>query len=360
MADRTSEQVLEWLRRGLDFEVVRDLRFDLATGKLDFRSGDDPVAMTRSVTVVPDHRRGFADAFEQGRAPVDFQALNGELQAYFRLVAEGSGGGLARDRGVLIRLDAPNGARPEQAPAADVGMANAMVAHELKQPLFTIAMAAKSIEFMLGRHRTGTAQAEDLDGIAQAVARIRLQVERAQAIMASISGDASPARQGEQAGEVRQAMIRAHEFLKPMLDQHGVTTSLTLPDEVLPVSLSPVAVEQVIVNAIQNAIDSLVAARLHGRSAGLLTLTATRQQDCVLCQISDDGAGLTGAIGNDVFSPFFTTKSAQGSLGLGLHISRQIVTNAGGTIDLLPNAGHGATLSFILPMFRGAPPDCPA
>ncbi len=78
----------------------------------------------------------------------------------------------------------------------------------------------------------------------------------------------------------------------------------------------------------------------------------------MLCQICDDGEGLTDTISNDVFNPYFTTKSARGSLGLGLHISRQIVTNAGGTIELLPNADYGATLSFILPMSHAAQPDC--
>jgi signal transduction histidine kinase len=200
--------------------------------------------MTHSVTVVPDHRRGFADGFEQGRAPLDFRALQGELHGHFRLVAEGFQGGVAWDRGLLIRLDAPDGSAPAQSPAADAGMANAMAAHELKQPLFTIAMAAKSIELLLGQYRTGIAKSDELQGIEQAVGRIRLQVSRAQAIMDSITGEANRAFQDPPASDVRQAMIRAHEFLKPMLDQHGVVTRLTLPDEVLPVSLSHVAVER--------------------------------------------------------------------------------------------------------------------
>jgi signal transduction histidine kinase len=354
MTDQSSEQMLAWLRRGLTFHPVHDLRFDPESGRLDFRVDDHPDAPDQTLIVLPDDRRGLGDAAEQDHALIDFRAWQGQSLGHFRLVADGSRHGLGS--GLIMRLDTVQRRAAATVPgrgAADPRMVNAMAAHELKQPLFTIAMAAKNIELMLGHHRSGVA-VDDLGGIAQAAARIGLQVQRAQAIIASIIGEAGGAPQHPQTSDVRQAMIRAHEFLKPLLDQHGVVTRLALPGEILQVALPQVAVEQVIVNAMQNAMDSLLAARLHGRPAGLLTLTAGRRQASVLCQVRDDGEGLTQGTHRNVFTPFFTTKSAGGSLGLGLHISRQIVVNAGGTIDLLSNPDHGATLVFSLPMFDDA------
>jgi signal transduction histidine kinase len=352
MMDKASRQELAWLRRAVDFAFVHDVRFDIGSGRLDVHLLDDLQDLSRSVLVLPDYWDDFAQMAGLDDVFVEFEGVEEGRQGRFRLVTQGRRGDGGWDGGVLIRspLGEPITAQPR--PAMDHGLVSAMAAHELKQPLFTISMAAKSIELLLNRHRADDRAGAALEGIDEAVARIRLQVERSHAIMTGIIGYQNPALSGQQAADVRQAMLHAQDFLKPLLDQHDIAVTLALPDEGVRVALSHVALEQVIVNAIQNAVDSLVAARFHGRQARSLTLSAGTEQGMVHCRVSDDGEGMAGEAKREVFRPFFTTKSAQGSLGLGLHISRQIVTNAGGHIDLLPNERHGATLSFALPMYR--------
>jgi len=350
MTEGGFRQVLALLRRGVDFAVLRDVRFDAATGRLDLHAIDDPQDLPRTLLVSPDHWSAFADVAGLDDALVDFQGVEEGREGRFRLVAQGRRGDGSWDGGVLVHVPWAEPGADQHRPPMDTGLVSAMAAHELKQPLFTIGMAAKSIELMVSRYRADGLDEAALDGIEQAVARIRLQVERSHAIMTGIIGYVNPTLPGRQTADVRQAMLRAQDFLKPLLDQHNVVVTLGLPDEPLPVSLSHVALEQVIVNAIQNAVDSLVVARAHGNPAGSLTLFAGRERGLVHCRVSDDGDGLASGARQEVFRPFFTTKSAQGSLGLGLHISRQIVTNAGGSIDLLPNKGRGATLYFTLPV----------
>jgi two-component system, NtrC family, C4-dicarboxylate transport sensor histidine kinase DctB len=338
MMDDASRQVVALLRRGIDFALIGNARFDAETGRLELRATE--AGLPRSLMVAHDHWNDLSDAIARDEARVEFHAVEGENEdesGRFRLVLQGG-------RGVLIRLE------HEDKPTTDSTLVSAMAVHELKQPLFTIGMAAKSIELMLDRYRVERDDG-DLDGIAQAVARIRLQIERSHAIMAGVIGYVNPTLPGRQSADVCQAVLRAQDFLKPLLDQHEIAVTLALPDEALPVPVSRVALEQVIVNAIHNAVDSLVAARANGKPAGALTLFAAREQDSVQCRISDDGEGLARGEQDAVFRPFFTTKSAQGSLGLGLHISRQIITGAGGTIDLMANADAGATLAFVLPVY---------
>jgi signal transduction histidine kinase len=66
---------------------------------------------------------------------------------------------------------------------------------------------------------------------------------------------------------------------------------------------------------------------------------------------SDDGSGIPEAVQRHVFDPFFTTRRAEGSTGLGLYIVYNLVTQQlGGTITLVSMPGQGTTLSMTLPL----------
>jgi signal transduction histidine kinase len=67
----------------------------------------------------------------------------------------------------------------------------------------------------------------------------------------------------------------------------------------------------------------------------------------LLISVTDTGVGLPTENAEQIFNPFFTTKS-QGT-GLGLAITRSIVESHGGRIWATPNSGPGATLYFTLP-----------
>jgi signal transduction histidine kinase len=81
-----------------------------------------------------------------------------------------------------------------------------------------------------------------------------------------------------------------------------------------------------------------------------MTLSLDRQGDRIRCTVADDGVGLDIGVEDTAFEAFFTTKTIDNGTGLGLFISRQIVTDAGGSIALVPNADHGATLVVMLPI----------
>ena len=210
-------------------------------------------------------------------------------------------------------------------------------------------MAAKSIELMveqLGETATDPAKIAD---IARAAGRIRTQVARAREIMADAMHEGAAQVAETHQADLGEAMASAAASLQPLCDDHAITLIAQIPDQPLRVALPALAVEQVIINAVHNAVDSLRTARSQGRQAGTVTLRAEAAQGMVVCQVIDDGTGLANGTAPDLFQPFFTTKAAVDGVGLGLHISRRIVERAGGTIDLTTNAGHGATLSFSLP-----------
>ena len=77
-------------------------------------------------------------------------------------------------------------------------------------------------------------------------------------------------------------------------------------------------------------------------------------QDEIEIVVADDGCGMSPEIRRQAFNPFFTTRRHEGSIGLGLHVVHNIVTNRlGGLTHLDSEDGEGTTVRLVLP--RTAP-----
>lgn len=102
--------------------------------------------------------------------------------------------------------------------------------------------------------------------------------------------------------------------------------------------------EQVVINLIQNALQSLP-----GPEKGVRVTTGcdTVSGD-VLIRVIDEGTGISPEIANRIMEPFFTTRLSQGGTGLGLPISSTIVKDHGGSIEFHSEAGKGTTFTVRL------------
>jgi signal transduction histidine kinase len=104
----------------------------------------------------------------------------------------------------------------------------------------------------------------------------------------------------------------------------------------------------VLTNLIFNAVT-------HGftdRPGGQMRIMARRLGlDQIEITFADDGTGMPEEVRRHVFDPFFTTRRAQGSIGLGLYIVHNLVTQQlGGRIALTAAPGKGTTICMTLPM----------
>ena len=118
-----------------------------------------------------------------------------------------------------------------------------------------------------------------------------------------------------------------------------------LPTE-LPRTLGDrIQIEQVVLNLLRNAIDAM--ADVSGRRE--LVLSIARVDDSAIeLAVRDSGRGMTAAVAERVFDPFFSTKPT--GLGMGLSISRSIVEAHQGRLSVSPNAAGGATFRVTLPV----------
>ena len=98
-------------------------------------------------------------------------------------------------------------------------------------------------------------------------------------------------------------------------------------------------VEQVLTNLLTNAKQHAFA---DGDRPGSIAITARREQDQIVLEVTDDGAGMDAATVQKIFEPFFTTRRNSGGSGLGLFLVYSLVSRRlGGTIDVASQPGSG-------------------
>jgi C4-dicarboxylate-specific signal transduction histidine kinase len=131
------------------------------------------------------------------------------------------------------------------------------------------------------------------------------------------------------------------------------TVDFTPGDLLPPVRGSFVELQQVLINLILNGLDAcreVAGAGLAMREAPRLRIRVGPSTDGVVIDVADNGPGIAPENRDRLFEPFFSTKSGEGGLGLGLSISRGIVERFGGTLEALPpEPGSGAVFRIFLP-----------
>jgi signal transduction histidine kinase len=103
--------------------------------------------------------------------------------------------------------------------------------------------------------------------------------------------------------------------------------------------VAPTAIDQVVLNLVLNARDAMP-------EGGTITLRAGGTSG-VGIEVVDEGIGMDAETKARIFEPFFTTKLT--GTGLGLATVRQLVTAAGGSLDVTSEPGRGACFRFELP-----------
>ncbi len=106
-----------------------------------------------------------------------------------------------------------------------------------------------------------------------------------------------------------------------------------------------VQLQQGFINVIRNAIEAMDACGRLTISVGIYNVF------WALVEISDTGAGMPREVCARVFDPFFTTKRRGRGSGLGLPITRRIIEDHQGSIDVISREGRGTTFRIKIPMY---------
>ena len=237
-------------------------------------------------------------------------------------------------------------ARQHQAELAHVlrrhtmGEMAASLAHEVNQPLGAIANYAQGCRNYI---KAGRVDPPELLATVEAIAREAL---RAGEITRRV-------RELLRKEEVQRTVVDAGEIVRAALGIVAATASRQLVGLTsriaagpLPVLVDQIQIEQVVVNLVLNAIESTLPCP-DPRTVEVRVARGAMPEPVVEIAVTDSGAGIAPDLEQKVFEPFLTTK--QGGLGMGLAISRSIVSAHGGRLWYTPNPGGGTTFHFTLP-----------
>jgi signal transduction histidine kinase len=134
------------------------------------------------------------------------------------------------------------------------------------------------------------------------------------------------------------------------LQRKGIAVHADLRGNLPTIAGDRVQLQQVILNLLLNASDSLDAVDDRPRQITIKTDEDERGNVCL--SLKDTGVGIDAAGAAKLFDAFYTTK-AEG-MGIGLSVSQSIIEHHGGRIWAAPNDGPGTTFSFSIPRRPGS------
>ncbi|MGZ8319982.1 MAG: GAF domain-containing protein [Telluria sp.] len=240
---------------------------------------------------------------------------------------------------------------------ASLGRLVAGVAHEINTPLGICVTATSHLvqELKLTREELAAGEmTEDslqqfLDIVDQSLRIMTTNTQRAAALVRSFKQVAVD----QSSDDIRTFRLKSYLdevllSLQPKLKGRPVKVEVACASDIHLESF-PGAVSQIVTNMVMNSL-------VHGYErdqAGQIRIAVALEDDMVVFDYSDDGAGMEGEMLAKLFDPFFTTRRGQGGSGLGAHILYNLVTGPlGGTVKVESAPGKGLQYYLKFPRSR--------
>ena len=206
------------------------------------------------------------------------------------------------------------------------------VAHEVKNPINAIVLHLQLLQSKLHQVDPDTRRHMDIIGS---------EIQRLDRVVQILVDFTRPRDLRVEEMDLRRLLEDVAQLAAPDAAQHGVTVSCDLPTEALTVKVDADLVKQAILNVVLNGVQSM-------SEGGVLSISARRDNDAVVMEISDQGSGIAHDVQDKIFELYFTTKK-EGS-GIGLAQTYQIMQWHYGSVDFQSADGTGTTFRLRLPL----------
>jgi PAS domain S-box-containing protein len=219
-----------------------------------------------------------------------------------------------------------------------VGEMAARVSHEIRNPLATIGGFARSV----------MRKTDDEAGVKRKVGVIVSEVARLEELLTDLLDMARPRPLDLQPQSINEVV--EHALLLADADLRDVTLEKDLATDLPPVWLDRGRILQAFLNTIRNGAQAMPDGGVMRVSTCMGGKPASGDLPTLRVAIEDSGVGIPQRALKSVFDPFFSTK-VSGS-GLGLPVTKRIIQDHGGRIDVKSEEGLGTTFIFDLPIDR--------
>ena len=284
----------------------------------------DEVGQTKNYRLRTDHESGD----EIGRLAVAFNAMLGELSA----AREREAADAARQAAMQAEL-------ARVARITTMGEMAASIAHEINQPLAAIVNNANASLRWLDR------DPPNIDRARSALQNIVGDGERVSEVIRSVRAMLAKSGQERTQVDVNELIRDVTTFLRADLRGHGVILRTELAGNLPRISAVRVQLQQVLINLIANALESMATVEDGVR---VLTVRSQRADGYgIVIAVEDTGAGIEATAAERIFEAFFSTKPE--GMGMGLSICRSIVEAHGGRITASGGSSRGSVFQVSLP-----------
>lgn len=215
---------------------------------------------------------------------------------------------------------------------SEMGDLAAGVAHEIRNPLNTISIAAQR----LAREFEPKADRDKYDSF---TGRIRTETKRLNEIITRFLALAREDRKVLSSVDLDQLLTEVGELLSVEGDRLGISVQVH-SDPWLKIAANPDRLKELFLNLFNNSKEALA-----GKPGGF-EVTARRSGDRIEIVVADDGPGIPTELHEKVFAPYYTTKEA--GTGLGLPTVQRIVSDLGGNIQLDSDENSGTRFVITL------------
>jgi signal transduction histidine kinase len=212
------------------------------------------------------------------------------------------------------------------------------IAHEIKNPLTPMKL---SVQHLM---RTYQDRKENMDEYLKHFSKtIISQIDNLSYIATAFSNFAKmPTATFKKVNVVdiladSEKLLEHHEHIKFEITNHNISEAFVYADRE--------QLSRAFLNIMKNAMQSIPENRI-----GVVRVDLSKTNDLITIKISDNGHGIPEEIREHLFRPNFTTKPS--GMGLGLAITKNIIENAGGTINYETEMGKGTTFIIELPSLK--------
>ncbi len=282
---------------------------------------------------------GHIAVYDKQRMPRD-----GVVESMFRIIAARVGAEIERMQSEQALRDSEARARQHLSQLAHVSRLGAMgemasaLAHEINQPLTTVATYAQTCLSMLEHPEP------DVDALKQALQQSLDGARRAQQVIKRLRAYVSR-------GELKTRLIPLQRLLDDCLillqtetRHHRIDLEIDLPSQPPVIRVDSVLIQQVLLNLVRNGLDAINHSEGPDR---LIELKVDRAEQSTVFEVSDTGTGIDAETRPKLFEPF--ASSRQDGLGIGLSLCKSIVEAHGGELWLAETSDQGSRFCFSLP-----------